>query len=228
MSFDASVSIDHFQTFIENSEFPCVGAKSALRRDQTKFWSGRDLRDGLQDRDLLVALHDFIDWYKSDGAMFATFVAIFDGPVGLTEKEFERALWDRLEALHQLDAETYDWDKKVSQNPESNFFGFSLKSEACFVVGLHDGSSRAARRFERPTLVFNLHEQFKKLREEGRFEPLQDAIRKRDEELDGSINPMLADHGEDTEAKQYSGREVGDDWRCPFQPVGPVEREDAA
>lgn len=225
MSFDASNSVNSFQEFIAENEFPCVGAKSALRRDQTRFWTGRDLRDGSQDQELLSALYDFIDWYKRDGAMFATFVAIFDGPVELSEKEFERALWSRLEALHVLDARDYAWDDKVSQDPDSNFFGFSLKSEACFVVGLHDNSSRAARRFDRPTLVFNLHEQFQKLREEGRFEPLQNAIRKRDAELDGSINPMLADHGEDTEAKQYSGREVGDEWRCPFQPA---ERENAA
>lgn len=225
MSFNTSIKTDDFRAFIEKSEFPCVGAKSALRRDQTKFWSGVDLRDGSGDRDLLKNLYEFIDWYKQDDAIFATFVAIFDGPLGLTEKAFEQALWDRLEALHHLDAERHRWDKTVSKDPESSLFGFSLKSAACFVVGLHDGASRAARRFERPTLVFNLHEQFEKLRAEGRYESLQTAIRKRDTELDGSINPMLADHGEDSEAKQYSGREVGENWRCPFQPT---DHEEAA
>ena len=33
----------------------------------------------------------------------------------------------------------------------------------------------------------------------------------------GSINPMLARHGDASEARQYSGRAVGGDWVCPFQ-----------
>ena len=35
-------------------------------------------------------------------------------------------------------------------------------------------------------------------------------------QLQGSINPMLSDFGEATEARQYSGRAVEDDWRAPF------------
>ena len=32
----------------------------------------------------------------------------------------------------------------------------------------------------------------------------------------GSLNPMLAQHGEASEARQYSGRQVDDGWKCPF------------
>jgi hypothetical protein len=35
--------------------------------------------------------------------------------------------------------------------------------------------------------------------------------------LAGSVNPMLARHGETSEARQYSGRVVEADWRCPLQ-----------
>jgi uncharacterized protein len=42
------------------------------------------------------------------------------------------------------------------------------------------------------------------------------AILARDEALAGSINPMLARHGETSEAAQYSGRNVGAEWRPPF------------
>jgi FPC/CPF motif-containing protein YcgG len=39
----------------------------------------------------------------------------------------------------------------------------------------------------------------------------------RDVKLAGNVNPMLARHGEASEAAQYSGRLVGDDWTCPFR-----------
>jgi uncharacterized protein len=42
------------------------------------------------------------------------------------------------------------------------------------------------------------------------------AIRARDVALQGDINPNLADMGERSEARQYSGRAVDDAWRCPF------------
>ena len=211
--------VEQFRDFVENSEFPCVGAKSALKRDQTRFWLGKNFLSGEDDEDLLRELYGFIDWYGRESPMFATFVATFDGPLGLSEKAFEAALWARLDALHRLDARRYEWDSRVSKDPDSSAFAFSLKQEACFVVGLHDGASRAARRFERPTLVFNLHDQFRKLRDEGRYDALQAAIRKRDTALDGGPNPMLADFGDSSEARQYSGRQVGAAWRCPFHPA---------
>ena len=76
--------------------------------------------------------------------------------------------------------------------------------------------SRKSRRFEAPTLIFNRHAQFEVLRQEGRYETLRDRIRQRDIQLQGSINPMLKDHGEASEAIQYSGRAVEGEWRCPF------------
>jgi FPC/CPF motif-containing protein YcgG len=65
--------------------------------------------------------------------------------------------------------------------------------------------------------VFNLHDQFEQLREQGRYEKIRDTILARDERLAGSVNPMLARHGEASEAAQYSGRVVGPEWTCPFR-----------
>ena len=78
-------------------------------------------------------------------------------------------------------------------------------------------ASRVARRATTPTLVFNLHEQFEALRASGQFSRMRDRIRERDERLQGTINPMVADHGEHSEARQYSGRQVGPGWRAPFR-----------
>ena len=91
------------------------------------------------------------------------------------------------------------------------------------MIGLHPNASRPARRFRYPTLVFNSHEQFERLRQDGRFEKMKQIIRARDEALAGSVNPMLADFGSGSEAAQYSGREVGPDWKCPFTPQEPIK-----
>ncbi|HSP45414.1 MAG TPA: YqcI/YcgG family protein, partial [Chthoniobacterales bacterium] len=65
----------------------------------------------------------------------------------------------------------------------------------------------------------NPHEQFERLRADGKWKRMQETIRSRDVELQGSINPMLSDFGEQSEARQYSGRAVEDDWKAPFKPA---------
>ena len=104
----------------------------------------------------------------------------------------------------------------MSVDPEDPHFSLSFAGEAFFVVGLHPNASRPARRFEAPAMVFNLHAQFEVLREQQRYEKLRASILERDLALAGSINPMLARHGESSEARQYSGRAVDADWKCPF------------
>ncbi|MDQ6747348.1 MAG: YqcI/YcgG family protein [Candidatus Dormibacteraeota bacterium] len=39
--------------------------------------------------------------------------------------------------------------------------------------------------------------------------------------LQGSLNPNLSNYGDRPESRQYSGRAVGDAWRCPMHPSGP-------
>ena len=67
-------------------------------------------------------------------------------------------------------------------------------------------------------IVFNLHDQFAQLRKAGRYERMRAVILARDTAFDGHPNPMIARHGDVSEARQYSGREVGDGWVCPFAP----------
>jgi len=66
--------------------------------------------------------------------------------------------------------------------------------------------------------VFNLHQQFENLRRSDAYPRMRDTIRKRDLRLQGSLNPMVADHGTTSEARQYAGRRVGERWRAPFVP----------
>src|SRR6185312_15214178 len=105
----------------------------------------------------------------------------------------------------------------VDSNPDSPHFSMSIGGSGFFVVGLHPNSSRAARRFKYPTLVFNLHAQFERLRDEGRYETIRNKTIERDIALDGTPNPMLARHGHGPAAAQYSGRLVNENWQCPFK-----------
>ena len=66
-------------------------------------------------------------------------------------------------------------------------------------------------------MVFNSHAQFEILRKNGKYTKLQKIIRKKDLEINGSINPMVKNFGEGSEAKQYSGRYVNDNWKCPLK-----------
>jgi FPC/CPF motif-containing protein YcgG len=115
-----------------------------------------------------------------------------------------------------VDAVHFEWDPTVSDDPDSPHFSLSIGGRGFYVVGLHPGASRAARRFPVAALVFNLHSQFEALRADGRYGRLRDVITQRDVAYSGSRNPMLAIHGEQSEARQYSGRKVEADWRCPF------------
>ena len=203
---------------ITEQGFPCVGAKSALARGALKVIVGHSIESAWDD----VRVHsELLDWaivYRRDPAGLRSLAVVFDGPRNITEESFERALWQRVQSLADKDEwRGQDYDSRVSSNPEDPHFSLSFGGEAFFVVGLHPAASRPARRFPRPTMVFNLHDQFEKLREQGRYERMREAILERDVALAGNANPMLSRFGETSEARQYSGRLVDADWICPFE-----------
>ena len=212
--------ISRFQDFIRDRAFPCVGAKSALSREQIHVLVARDLRSAWNDLPIHAALHAFAARYKAEPKLFQSLAVIFEGPHDLDEAAFERHLWARVQSLSDKDVwNGVGLDPRVDPEPDSPHFSLSFGGEAFFVVGLHPNASRPARRFETPVMVFNLHDQFEQLRSEGLYEKLRATILARDEALAGSINPMLSRHGEVSEARQYSGRPVEADWVCPFSRV---------
>jgi uncharacterized protein len=206
-----------FRDMVQTPEFPCVGAKAALAKEQMDILVCRDITSGWDDLRIHPALLEVIDRYTTDNRIFRTLVVIFERSTTLSEDAFEEALWQRVQSLADKD----DWkgfpvDDTVSPDPDSPHFSLSFGGKAFFVVGLHPASSRPARRFAHPALVFNLHDQFEQLRAEGRYEKLRASILERDVALAGDENPMLARHGEISEARQYSGRPVDEDWECPY------------
>lgn len=203
---------------IADPAFPCVGAKSALARGTLKTIVCHSLASGWDDVRIHSELLEWAQAYKRDPEGLRSLAVVFVQPRDLGEAAFEEMMWERIQSFADKDhwlGQSYD--HRVSADPDDPHFSLSFGGEAFFVVGLHPRASRPARRFAFPTLVFNLHAQFEHLREEGRYERMRERIIERDVELAGSTNPMLARHGEASEARQYSGRVVSEDWECPFR-----------
>ena len=201
--------------FIDDAAFPCVGAKSALNKGRMRFAKYSSLGSTTDAISLCARLREFSEEFPDAGTAPVSFIAMFRNPVP-DEKTFETALWRHLQLMHEHDRRNFDWDASVDSDPSSNDFSFSIGSRAFFVVGLHPAASRVSRRAPFPCLVFNFHSQFEALKSSGKFQSMQTAIRARDVELHGSVNPVLERFGAASEARQYAGRAVADDWQCPF------------
>jgi len=212
---------DALRALVLNDHFTCHGGKSAVRQQQYRFGLYDQIGSAGAAAGLARDLTQFVlDFAIHDGT-FSTYLASFTGPNPADEPAFEILLWRLLQQLHDLDAPHHAWDPAVDADPDSPEFAFSFAGTAFFVIGLHAGSSRAARRFAWPTLVFNPHRQFEALRHNGRYTRFQEVIRRAETELQGTVNPMLGTHGSVSQAAQYSGRRVEDGWHCPFQGRNP-------
>jgi FPC/CPF motif-containing protein YcgG len=208
---------DSFRALVEDPDFVCVGAKSGVHRSTYRMGLYGEMGSHHATASLAHDLDAFVEEHRGPLPSFTSFIASFTAPVAPDEGAFEALLWGQLQALHDRDAHQ-QWDPSVSFDPRDPAFSFSFAGQAFFVVGLHPRSSRWARRFAWPTLVFNRHDQFESLRRDGRYGSIRDAIRARDVALQGTANPMLSNFGSDSEARQYSGRAVDDAWVCPFKP----------
>ncbi|KJJ37891.1 hypothetical protein MB09_12680 [Aequorivita vladivostokensis] len=203
-----------FRNFILEENHPCIMANTVFQMEKFQLQSYGTLGSKNTAQALWEDLKEYIAHYDFGNKDFESFLAVFPETEVVSELEFENLLWRQLQYLHERDTEP--WDPTVSDDPENPNFSFSIGGRAFYVVGLHPKASRKARRAPYPTLVFNLHSQFEQLREMGVYQKVRDKIRERDTALQGNINPVLEDFGERSEARQYSGRNVGGSWKCPF------------
>ena len=214
-----------------------MAARASFNSGSYRFGLYGPIGSAAATRDLAADLERFAlgdgedgedDGPAADASDYASFIAVFDapgsagdggaeipaGPSEDPELSFERRLWTQLQRLHEADSRA--WDPATSPDPAAKEFSFSFAGRSFYVIGMHPGASRPARRFPVPAVVFNLHAQFEALRESGRYEKMRDVIRDRDTKQAGSMNPMMADFGNRSEAVQYSGRHVEGAWKCPF------------
>lgn len=216
IEIESAAIIEEYLFFLGNKAFPCVGAKAALAGRHLKCMVADHMGCPKDDLAILQFLYDFVDEYRNSRKTFHSAAIIFKDPGLVCEEIFDELLWKRLQALADLDQRNYDYDKRVHADPSSAHFSFSLKEEAFFIIGLHPASSRRARKFKYPTVAFNPHAQFEKLKETKSYEMLKAMVRKRDIAFSGSVNPMLKDFGKNSEVYQYSGRNYDNQWQCPL------------
>lgn len=212
--------------FISQPSYPCVAALRSVRTEDFRIGAYEGV---LGSNEVTACLNKdlsfFIQEQKNYRSSYFSFLAMFRQPVITSENEFEALLWRQLQQLHDQQPDVA-WDTRVSSDASAKEFCFSFDGEGIFVVGMHPRSSRLSRVFPFPTLVFNLYQQFEALKRDGVYESMKATNRQRDLKFQGSINPMLTRFGEDSEAVQYSGRDVGSQWQCPFH-HGKEKRKDA-
>lgn len=221
---DLAAAHENLRARVMGEGFPCVGAKSAFNRRTYRFGLYPELATPAAVSGVCYDLYEFSHEFRDIGDRFVSFIAMFRSPAIESELHFEELLWRQLQCMHELDGMHFSWDARVSSDPAHPEFSFSIGGRGFFVVGLHPVASRLARTVGHPSLVFNLHEQFDHLRARGKFETMKRIIRARDMAYQGSINPVLKDFGESSEARQYSGRAVPDAWVCPFHKTKTEDR----
>ncbi|WP_300434956.1 guanitoxin biosynthesis heme-dependent pre-guanitoxin N-hydroxylase GntA [Christiangramia sp.] len=203
-----------FENFVLKHDHPCIMAQTVFSMDKVVLKTYEDFGSIETAKKLIVDLETYVSNYDFGSNDFQTFLAVFPDSPEYSEIQFEKILWKQLQNLHNIDKK--EWDPEVSKDTENKNFSFSLGGKAFYIVGLHPNASRIARQTPYTAIAFNLHWQFEKLREMGTYENVRNKIRERDRELQGEINPMLEDFGNSSETKQYSGRKVDKEWKCPF------------
>ncbi|MGN9841684.1 guanitoxin biosynthesis heme-dependent pre-guanitoxin N-hydroxylase GntA [Nonomuraea sp. H19] len=200
--------------FIEQGDFVCLGARAALRKKAIVHHHYPELGEEQSVQAHHGDVLKFLETFEPSARSFTSFVATFEGPLELSEHEYEALLWRHLQAMHDIDSELYPWNDTYDSDPASADFAYSVGSHPFFVVGLHSGASRPSRRFEKPTLVFNSHIQFNAL---GiKFFKLRSKIRSRERAFHGSPNPSFIAYKD--ESRHYGGRFTEPAWECPFAP----------
>ena len=207
---------EEFILFSTATDFPCVAAKDAAQKGRISIMVADHLACPKDDAAILNFIYTFTDNYRNSKEGFHSAAVIFKSPGNIPEEIFDGIMWQRLAALRTIDEKKYAYDSRVDPDPSSPEFSFSLMEEAFFIIGIHPQSSRPARRFQYPTLIFNPHAQFTEMKKNSRYEKMKTIVRKRDLAFSGSVNPMLTDFGTASEAYQYSGRRYVSDAKCPF------------
>lgn len=209
--------IQLFQKQIAAKNFPCIAAKAALGKNQLHYMVASHMACPHDDDNILQFIYNFIDTYRANASLYQSAVVIFRQPVMIDENMFELFFWKRLQSITDRDARNYKYDARVSKDPTNSTFSFSLKEESFFLIGMHPASSRPARRFAYPAIIFNPHAQFEALRAAHRYENMKRTVRQRDLLYNGSVNPMLSDFGEQPEVFQYTGKKYDASWQCPLK-----------
>ena len=199
---------------IGDALYPCNAAKGVLARSKIELC----VVDRMMSKKAAETVQTRLETFKQLPAQgLVSFIVAFNDQPIYCEHQYDALFWSFLQQLHDVDEPLSPWDERVSSDPNDPNFSFSVGAEAYYLIGLNPHSSRKARRFPVPAIVFNLHRQFEALRQAGKYNRLRDTVRANDVRYSGSVNPMLRDFGSASESVQYSGEEHEEGWQCPLQ-----------
>ncbi|KTD64301.1 guanitoxin biosynthesis heme-dependent pre-guanitoxin N-hydroxylase GntA [Legionella spiritensis] len=202
-----------FRDKVLSGKFPCIGAKASITKGKYQFVLLDQMATEKSTVLLYQSLKAFAGMRTTIDKRFASFIACFTKKGFLTAEKFEILLWNQLKMLHDIDES--DWDREVSSDINNPCFSYSIAGQAYFVIGMCPDHPRECRKFPYPILIFNSHHQFKYLKKIDLFYKIQKAVRLKEMEYNGSINPNLINVGEHSEALQYSGLKAEAGWKCP-------------
>ena len=208
---------NEIRSFILQENYPCVAAIQSVIRNDYVIGRYGEFGTDTHWHKLRIDLLNFLELQSSTQSHYMSFWAVFTASNETPDNEldFENKLWRELSLLSSEEERAVDWGNINSSDPNDAAFCISLNGVKLFVVGLHPASSRFARRFSHPAMVFNAFSQFEAF-EEGAYAAMVKIIRQNDVKFQGSINPMVLAHGDAWESIQYSGRENPESWKCPF------------
>ncbi|ENW9131295.1 guanitoxin biosynthesis heme-dependent pre-guanitoxin N-hydroxylase GntA [Escherichia coli] len=195
------VFIHHFNNLIESKLFCCIGARRANTQNNLFYKHSKYPKEDI------LNVYNCLEYFSTNnikGKEFYSAIVFFNEVKLSSEKDFECFLWDILTRLNDIDKNKYNWATGYSKNTNDKHFSFSIAGEAFFIVGLHPMAHRISRRFYIPTLVFNHHAMFEKLKASGNFERYKTAIRKNEMRIQGLLNKHLHDFDDHSEASQYA------------------------
>jgi uncharacterized protein len=214
----------NIRNLVMQPNYPCVSAVSSFLKKDYMTESYPAFGSGQGAAKLYADLIRFKNEQRRTKAPFYSFWAVYDNSEVTSEEDFEQKLWSELSAVHAYEVNKcaeenteMTWDPKFSSNPNDKNFCFCVDGHAYFLVGMHPLSSRKARQFPYPVLIFNLYAQFDELFQKKTFEPMVKINRLKEIKFQGDINPMVEKHGQEWESIQFSGKNNSDQWKCPFQ-----------
>ncbi len=204
------------KNLLSQKNYPCTPALRSFNRGEYQVGLYKKFGTGYNWKELRQDLLFFTKKQKESNSPYLTFWAVYEN-LKMDEVEFEANLWNELSHLTSEELKGIDWPTGASANPNDRNFSFCIGGESFFVVGLHPSTSRPARRFKWPVLVFNLFSQFELLKIHGVFNSTVENNRKLDNKFSGTVNPMAEKYAEKWESIQFSGKNNPSNWKCPFQ-----------
>ena len=108
-----------YLSYIESKDFACIAAKAALAKEQIVCFAADNMACPKDDGDILDFLYTFIDDYRNSNELYHSAVVIFKGPILINDVQFDKLMWQRLQALSDLDSANYNYDHRVAYDPSS-------------------------------------------------------------------------------------------------------------